>query len=182
MGRSFTPSFKGSPSLFCYGWIISRCLLILCLSSCGRSFFHVVGWLMYCCLAVLGLGSRVLVPSNISAALSSECACPSVCFILPSLSLADGLNLGPWPIGCLALYLLWTAFCSVLYTLPLFIGLPAWCLPSFHIHFKSSSDSTFSCAKVVQKTCGPRILVEKLKITVPSLLITFFCCFHCYLF
>ena len=124
-GCSFTPSFKGSPSLFCYGWIISRCLLILCLSSCGRSFFHVVGWLLYCCLAVLGLGSRILVPLNISAALSSECACPSVCFILPSLSLADGLNLGPCLLDALPRIFLWTASCSVLYTLPLFIGLQA---------------------------------------------------------
>ena len=91
---SFTPSFKRSSSLPS-GRIIPLCLLFLCLSSCGRSFFHVVGSLQYCCLAVLGLGSRVLVPLNISAALSSEYACPSVCFILPSLSLINGLKLGP---------------------------------------------------------------------------------------
>ena len=66
--------------------------------------------ILYCCLAILDLGSSVIVPLNISAALSSECVCPSVCFILPSLSLADGLNLGPWPIGCLALHLLMDGF------------------------------------------------------------------------
>ena len=81
--------------------------------------------ILYCCLAILDLGSRVIAPLNICAALSSECVCPSVCFILPSLSLADGLNLGPCLLDALPCIFLWTASCSVLYTLPLSIGLPA---------------------------------------------------------
>ena len=107
---SFTPFFKGSTSIFLLrlDWLTMHYIFLF--SSCGRSFFHIVGWFLYCCLAVLGLGSRVLVPLNISAALSSECACPFACFILPSLLLADGLNIGPWPIGCLASHLLMYGF------------------------------------------------------------------------
>ena len=125
VGRSFTPSSKGSPSLFLFRLDYLPLPSVTLPSFLGRSFFHVVGWLLYCCLAILDLGSRVLVPLNGSAALSSECVSPSVCFILPSLLLADGLNLGPCLSDALPCIFLWTASCSVLYTLTLFIGLPA---------------------------------------------------------
>ena len=154
MGCFFTPSFKGSFSLFVtvglspYAFRFFAFLLVANLSS------------------TLSDDSCIAVSLSLALAHVSSFPWTSVLLFLrsvPVLSCASSclhsywrmaLTLDPGLLDALPCIFLWTAFCSILYTLPLFIGLPAWCLPSFHIHFKSSSDSTFSCAKVVQATYG----------------------------
>ena len=154
MGCSFTPSFKGSSSLFVTVGLSPYAFCLFAFLLVADFYF------------TLSDDSCIAVSLSLTLAHVSSFPWTAVLPFLWSMPVLPcdssclhshwrmALTLDPGLLDALPCIFLWTDSCSVLYTLPLFIGLPAWCLPSFRIHFKSSSDSTFSCAKVVQATYG----------------------------
>lgn len=125
MGCSFTPSFKGSPSLFVtvglspYVFCFFALILVADLSSTLSDDS---------CIAVslsLALAHVSSFPrTSVQLFLRSVPVLPCVSSCLHS-HWRMALTLDPGLLDALPCIFLWTAFCSVLYTLPLFIGLPA---------------------------------------------------------